>query len=350
MLDVNKYKVSALITIKDAVKKMDDAGIGFCVCVNDSDTVLGVMSDGDFRRAVLNGENLDQRVENIINKEFCFIAPGYTKIDVEKIFYKSVVQHIPVIENGHLLDIITEEKFLGIERYKKGEVLDNSVVIMAGGKGKRMDPFTRILPKPLIPLGDDPIIKVIMDEFCKYGMNDFYISLNDKGKMIKAYFHDHDLSYSMQYIEEEMQLGTAGALKYLDGILNDTFFVSNCDIIIKTDYSSLLKFHKKGGYDLTLVASMRHYVIPYGICDVNNGGELNTIIEKPEYDFLVNTGLYVIEPSTLQYLNEGEFCDMTDLIKKIQKNNMKVGVFPVTEKSWADAGQWLEYSETVKAY
>ena len=156
---------------------------------------------------------------------------------------------------------------------------------MAGGKGKRMDPFTRILPKPLIPLGDEPIIKIIMDEFNKFGIVNFYISLNEKAKMIKAYFHDHSSPYTIQFIDEEEPLGTAGALKYLKGKLDAPFFVSNCDIVLHANYKSILDFHTKGSYALTLVASMRHFTIPYGVCDVINDGELVEIKEKPEYDF-----------------------------------------------------------------
>lgn len=219
---------------------------------------------------------------------------------------------------------------------------------MAGGKGARLDPFTRILPKPLIPFGNDPVIKVIMDEFGKFGMNDFYISLNDKGRMVKAYFHDHDMDYRIEYIEEDKPLGTAGALKCLDGKMDGTFFVSNCDIIIQADYVSIFDFHKKGSYDLTLVGSMQQYTIPYGICDIDNGGVLKGIREKPEYDFLVNTGLYLLEPAIPQYIPENEYFDMTDLIKKIQDNGLKVGVFPISEKSWIDVGQWAEYKNTIK--
>jgi NDP-sugar pyrophosphorylase family protein len=219
---------------------------------------------------------------------------------------------------------------------------------MAGGEGKRLDPFTRILPKPLIPLGDEPIIMLIMKEFAKFGMKHFNISLNDKGRMIKAYFHDHEMPFQIDYIEEDKPLGTAGALKYMSGKIDRPMFVSNCDIIVRADYTELLKFHNKGEYDLTLVASMRHFVIPYGVCEVGSQGDLIDISEKPEYDFLVNTGLYLLNPETLNLIPNDRAFDMTDLITEVRSNNMKVGVFPVSEKSWADIGQWTEYRETIK--
>jgi len=348
MQELSRYIVSPSSSIKEAVGRMDEAGIGFCVCVDGQDKVIGVISDGDFRRGVLSGVSVDEKADEIINKNFRFLSSGYSKYEVTQIFKEDVVRHIPIIDDGKLVDIITEDAFFGLERGKVKASLDNPVVIMAGGKGKRLDPFTRIFPKPLIPIGDDPIIKVIMDKFVAYGMNDFYLSLNDKGRMIKAYFTDHEFPYSIQYIEEEKPLGTAGALKYLEGKFDQSFFVSNCDILIETDYEAILDYHIEGAYALTLVASMRNYVIPYGICDIDNGGTLQAIREKPEYDFLVNTGLYLLEPMVLNLIPDNTYFDMTDLINSVQKKSLKVGVFPISEKSWVDIGQWGEYQKAVK--
>ncbi len=348
MLEIDKYKIPINLSIRNTVKQMDKGGIGFCVCVDDEDKVIGVISDGNFRRAVLNGVPLNENVDKIINRNFKYLLKNYTKKDVKDIFTNTVAQHIPVLDDGKLIDIITERSFFGIESGKNKRVLNNQVVIMAGGKGNRLDPFTRILPKPLIPIGNDPVIKVIMDEFRKFGMSNFYISLNEKSRMVKAYFQDYDLDYHIEYIEEDKPLGTAGSLKFLEGKMKESFFVTNCDVIIKNDYANILKFHHERQYALTLVGSMQQYTIPYGICDIDNGGVLKGIREKPEYDFLVNTGLYLLEPAILQYIPENKYFDMTDLINKIQDNGLKVGVFPISEKSWIDVGQWAEYKNTIK--
>ena len=348
--DMEKYKVLLSFSIKKAVGQMDEGGIGFCVCVDHEDKVVGVISDGDFRRAVLVGHSLDDNVEKIMNRDFFYVSKNCSNKDIEDTFLDSGVQHIPVLSNGALIDIYTKERFFSGEINGYRATLDNPVVIMAGGKGTRMDPFTRILPKPLIPLGNEPVIKVIMAEFEKFGMNDFYISINNKGRMVKAYFHDHDLPYSIQYIEEEKPRGTAGALNYLVDKFDKPFFVSNCDVIIHTDYVSILDFHVQGAYDLTLVASMRHYTIPHGVCDVSDGGDLKGIREKPEYDLLVNTGLYLLEPTVLNLISDDQFFDMPDLINKVLERGLRVGAFPVSEKSWADVGQWEEYSKTLKDF
>lgn len=347
MKDINFYKIPHSLSIREAIKVIDEGGIGFCVCVDDKEKAIGVISDGDFRRAVHSGIQLDENVVKITNKEFFYVEKDHNKKDLEKIFNNPLVRQVPVLEEGKLLDIITRENFCGDEISRKRKCMDSQVVIMAGGKGTRLDPFTRILPKALAPLGNDPVIKVIMDEFKKFGMNDFFISLHDKGSMIKAYFHDHSLGYRIDYIDEAKPLGSAGALKKLEGKVNTAFFVSNCDIMIHADYSALFDFHKKGSYDLTLVGSMQHYAVPYAVCDIENGGILKKIREKPQSDLLVNTGLYILEPAVLRYIPLDTNFSMIDLIRKAQDDGSKVGVFPVSEKSWIDVGQLSEYTNII---
>lgn len=349
MENLNKYIVYQNENIRNAIKKMDEGGIGFVVCVGENENVIGVISDGDFRRAVLNGISLNENVLRITNNDFKYLTKGYLKEDAFELFRETVVQHIPVLENGKLVEIITEDDFYDIRgKEKSKDVLNIPVVIMAGGKGTRLDPFTRILPKPLIPIGDKTMIEIIMDEYAKYGMSDFYISVNHKAKMIKAYFEDQDIGYNIKYIDESQPLGTAGALKFLENKIDSTFFVSNCDIIIKNDYFKIYEFHKDGSFDLTLVASMQHHTVPYGVCEIENKGHLKEIREKPEYDFLVNAGMYLLEPSVCKFIPIDEYFDMTDLISKCQREGLTVGVYPVSEKSYIDVGQWEEYRKVLQ--
>jgi len=347
--NITKYTVLEKDTIRKAIRKMDEGGIGFITCVDGNDKVVGVVTDGDFRRAILRGINLENGIGQIANKDFYFLETGYKSKEAEDIFEDTPARHIPVLDNGKLVDIVIDEEFFKIEErgISRGPKLNLPVVIMGGGKGTRLDPFTRILPKALIPIGEKPIIEVIMDEYAKYGMKDFFISVNHKSKMIKAYFEDLQERYNIYYIDEDKPLGTAGALKYLEGKFSSSFFVSNCDIIIKGDYSKIYKFHKEGKYSLTLVASMQHHTIPYGVCEIKNGGELEVIREKPEYDFLVNAGMYLLEPEVLKFIPETKFYHMTHLIENLQQKGKNIGVYPVSEKSWIDVGQWSKYNNNV---
>ena len=230
------------------------------------------------------------------------------------------------------------------------ESLKLPVVIMAGGEGTRLAPFTKILPKPLMPMGDKPIIEVIINRFYDYGCNDFYLSLNYKSNIIKAYFSDFEHKYKINYILENKPLGTAGSLYLLKKKIKKTFFVSNCDILIEADYADILKFHYQRKNKITLVSSMKNFMIPYGVCQIKDGGILRSIREKPEYDFLVNTGMYVLEPSVLSDVPRNQFYTITDLINDYLKKNEKVGVYPVSDKSWLDMGQFEELQEMIKKF
>lgn len=347
MKDINFYKVRDNYTIRQAIKKIDAGGIGFCVCVDVKNRVIGVITDGDFRRGILNGISLDENITKIVNKKFISIGTIHDDKDVRNIFNTTVIKHIPVIDDGKLMDLITEEEYFGIKIQQKYPKLNLPVLIMAGGKGTRLDPFTRILPKPLIPFGNKAMIEIIMDEYAKFGMKNFYISINHKGKMIRAYLEEHESDYTFQYITEDKPLGTAGAFKYLEGKINASFFVSNCDISIKEDYSKIYKFHQKGNFSLTLVASIQNHIVPYGVCEIEYGGILKKIIEKPQYDFLVNTGMYLVEPSILKLIPQNQKFDITDLINKVHEKRLNVGVYPVSDKSYIDVGQLPEYKKVL---
>lgn len=349
MKNINFYQVPSNTLIRIAIKKMDEGGIGLIVCVNDKNEVLGIVTDGDFRRAVLNGISLERTIMDISNTKYLYLYKDYSDEDVKSKFILTGGKPIPVIKNKKLSDIITEEKY-----FKENEPLhteksmDIPVVIMAGGKGTRLDPFTRVLPKPLIPIGNQTIIELIMEKFSKFGVNDFHISINHKGKMIKAYFEDNTHKYRISFIEEPKPLGTAGSLKYIHSKLKGDILVSNCDIIIDADYQDIYEFHKDNNFDLTIIASMQHHKVPYGVCEIENGGHLQKLIEKPEYDFLVNTGFYVLNSKILPYIPDDTYFDMTDLIELLKTKKMNVGVYPVSEKSWIDIGQWQEYREALK--
>ena len=220
---------------------------------------------------------------------------------------------------------------------------------MAGGKGLRLNPFTKILPKPLVPLNDKTIIEHIIDKFVSFGIKNFTLTLNYKSKILKSFFKElKNTNITIKFLEEKKPLGTAGSLKLLKNKLPNNFFVSNCDVLIKADYKEIYDFHKKNKNIVTIVASTKELKIPYGVCKINKKGLLSQIDEKPSYNFLVNTGLYVINSKSLKLIPSGKRFDVNELINKIKKNKGRVGIFPINEKSWFDVGQWNEYEKTTK--
>ena len=289
------------ITIKQALKKLSLTGEKCLIVANEYYTLLGTLSDGDLRKAILKGAGISNSISAIYNSEPTVLVNGNYNIEqAKKLFAKYKFDLIPITDQkGKIIDaLIWGDVFLDSWQ-KKSRDLNIPVVIMAGGKGTRLEPFTKVLPKPLVPIHEKPVIEHIIERFTNAGVHEFILSINYKAHIMKAFFKELNPDYAIEFVEENKPLGTAGSLKLLEKKLKTPFLVTNCDIIIKIDYMDLYDFHQKNNYDITLVASLKKYTIPYGTCELNGEGHLKQINEKPEYDFLVNTGLYVLNPDVL---------------------------------------------------
>ena len=338
----NQISINKNTTILEALKKMDELFVRLLLVMED-DIFISLVSIGDLQRAIIKNLPLTTPVNNIFRKNIQVgnIEDDYNKIKKNMLANKT--ECMPILDkNNKLVDaIFWEDLFAETERNEKK--LDLPVIIMAGGKGTRMRPLTNVIPKPLIPIDDKTIAEHIIDNFQKIGCNNFYFSVNYKSEMIKDYFNKLDKNYNIEFFEEEKPLGTAGSLHLLTGKINKTFFISNCDILIKDDYREIYKYHKEYKNELTIVGSFRHYPIPYGTLETGDGGKLISLQEKPQLSFLINSGMYILEPHLIEEIPKNQFFNITDLINKIKDRNGRVGVFPVTEKSWVDIGTWNEY-------
>jgi len=338
-------------SIRETLKAIDAGGLGIVCVVNEEEEVIGVVTDGDFRRAVLNGVELGNSVEKIVNRDFKFVNKTATDKTIINLFLSSTVERIPVLDDGKLVKMARRENYYLEGKQVLPEVNnDVPVVIMAGGKGTRLAPFTNIFPKPLLPMGDRSMVEIIMDEYIKYGFDNFTLTVNYKSELLKAYFKDLSHNYNIRFIKENQYLGTAGALRLIDLNNSDQIIVSNCDILIKENPNNLLKFHNDGNYDLTLVAAVVHHKVSYGVCTITNGGELSKMMEKPEYDYLVNTGVYIVNTNSLSLIPSNKLYHITDLIDDIKATGGNVGVYPVSERSWIDVGEWEGYDNAAKLW
>ena len=337
-------------TIKEAMEALDKTAEKVLLVVDENESLIGSLTDGDIRRHILKDQNLIGTIENAYNRNPVFVfQEDFDPEKIKAVFLKNKIDVIPILDqNRKVVDFITWEKAFGNNRKPENQKLDVPVVIMAGGKGTRLEPFTRVLPKPLIPVGDKPVIDHIIDRFRVYGISEFYLTIHHMAKIIRAYFEEKNPDYSVGIVEEDEPRGTAGSLKLLANKLNKPFFVSNCDIVIETDYADLYRFHMRKKYDITLVASAKQFNIPYGICELNGGGSLERIEEKPEYNFLVNAGMYVLNPAVLELIPDNQLFHITHLIDKVKENGGRIGVYPVSEKAWIDVGQWAEYRNALK--
>ncbi len=344
-----KLKVESTISIKKAMQLLNETAEKCLIVVNKQDKLLGTITDGDIRRTILSGANFSIDISSSYNKKPYYVLEGdYSEQFVKNILTEKKVDLIPVVNNNNIVINCIQLSDLTSTNKLKQSTYRIPVVIMAGGKGSRLKPFTDVLPKPLVPVHEKPIIEHIIDKFTAIGCEEFYVTINYKGKILKAYFEELSKPYKISFVEESDFFGTAGSLKLIDKNINSTFFVSNCDIIIKSDYAKVFEFHKNGNYDVTLVASAKEYIIPYGTCDLDKNGNLSHINEKPSYDFLINTGLYIINPNLLDLIPRDEFYHITHLIEDAKNKGMKVGVFPIEDSSWIDVGQWNEYKDAIK--
>jgi dTDP-glucose pyrophosphorylase len=337
------------VPVKEALKKLDQLIEKTLFVIDESQKLIGSLTDGDIRRWILNEGSLSETVEKVCFKGTYFVKSDYEIDVVKKEVIAREIEFVPVLnEKNQIIEFLVSDKlFDGTLQTKVNKSLNVPVLIMAGGKGTRMEPFTRILPKPLIPIGDKSILEIIINRFLEFDVDHFYISINHKAKIIKSFFEELQPNYKISYVYEEQPLGTVGALKYLEGEFSGNIILTNCDIIINADYFDLLQHHIKNENLITLVASVKHYNIPYGICQVENGGDLIKIDEKPEYEFLVNTGMYVINSKALRHIPKNKFFHVTHLIEEIKKNSGKIGIYPIGENAWYDTGEWKEYKKVM---
>jgi len=345
MTNYSELCVPSSYSIMDAIKVLDQTHERIVMILEDG-ILKGILTDSDVRRAILAHIDLNESVTRAMNTSPCVVYEnqnGDTRKAALEILEAKNLDAIPVINSDGKLTGV-EVRHLGNEEIcDRNKSLNVPVVIMAGGKGTRLAPYTNVLPKPLIPIGEKTILERVIDSFEVYGCKEFIISVNYKKNLIKAFFQDSEEQRKVSFIEEEKFSGTAGSLYLLNGKLTDTFFVSNCDILLDVDYEKVLQFHKENKNKITILTSLKDYTIPYGIVelseDVNDEGHVRGLREKPSMNFLVNTGVYVLEPEVLALIPEGEFFHITDLIEKCIGLGMNVGAYPITEKAWEDMGE-----------
>tara|TARA_Y100000294_G_scaffold46423_1_gene43047 strand:- start:314 stop:1396 length:1083 start_codon:yes stop_codon:yes gene_type:complete len=348
------------LSIKDALKKLTKVGEKCLVVVDKENKLLGTLSDGDVRKAILKGKyNKDKINKYYQTKPTFLIAGDYSLSQAKNIFAKKRIDVIPIVKKSKkVIDILTFENFFkenDTNNYSKKfqiKLPDKSayydVVIMAGGKGARLEPFTNVLPKPLVPINEKPVIEHIIERFIENKVSNFFITLNYKSKILKAFFQEMKPGFKLSFVDEPKPLGTAGGLSLLRGKIKKPFLVTNCDTIIKINFDDLMNFHISNDNDITLVVSSKEHIIPYGTCKLTKTGYLKKIIEKPKFDFFVNVGLYVLNPNLINLIPRNKNYNMTDLIQDAKRKKKQVGVYPIDDASWIDVGQWSEYHKAIE--
>jgi dTDP-glucose pyrophosphorylase len=298
--------------------------------------LMGTLTDGDVRRHLLSGGSINDVVLSAANQR---PQMAETRARASELLHAYGYPAVPVVKEGNqLVDVVLAPVLSKIVLPKLGL----PVVIMAGGKGTRLDPYTRILPKPLIPVGDFPIIEHIMQRFEDYGCSAFHVVVNYKKQLIKAYFSESSQHYNVTWYDEEQPLGTGGGLHLLKRQMREPFFLTNCDILLRSDYADMLQFHREHGNIITMIGAYKTLTIPYGVVDIENDGVILTMREKPELSFLTNTGMYIVEPQVLEDIPSNTPIGFPEIIELERRKGSKVAVYPVSESEWMDMGQMSE--------
>jgi len=338
--DMFKNRIISLnSTLLEALKKMDLLDRKLLIVLN-RDRFFGLVSAGDIQRAIIQNLPLEAQIKDILRKTIRIAKPEDNLETIRQMMFDFRMELCPVVnDQSEIVKVYYWEDIFQEDKLQPKVSFNLPVVIMAGGFGTRLKPLTNVLPKPLIPIGERTMLEEIFNRFNQYGCNHFYLSVNYKADLIRFYLESLKLPFQIDYLIEDKPLGTAGSLSLLKNVISETFFVSNCDIIIEQDYGEILSFHQENMNELTLVAALKHFPIPYGTLETGENGKLLSLYEKPELTFKINSGMYILEPHLLNEIPEHEFFHITQLIEQVMRRGGKVGVFPVSERSWKDIGE-----------
>ena len=327
-----------------AIKKINRLGGLSLMVVKNKNIFKGILSSYDLRKAIMNKNILNKNISKIYNKKPKFIFEDQLNDKISDVQNKvRRLGVMPVIDRKtHKIVKVINLSNINSIKPKNVKKINCSVVIMAGGKGIRLRPYTDVLPKPLLPLNKKPAIRHILEKFKQYSPSKFYITLNYKSELLKSYFEETKGQFNIKLVNEDKPLGTAGSLFLIKKKIKKYFFLTNCDTIVNTNYYDILKYHQKNKNDITVVVARKIFKIPYGVASSKKENQLK-LIEKPKLKLKINVGLYLINKNILDQIKSKRYLDFTSLINSSIKNDKKVGYYEVKDKEWIDVGEMDKY-------
>jgi dTDP-glucose pyrophosphorylase len=348
MVDLKNRFISPSLSIIEVFRLMDNLDKKLLIII-EGDKFVGLISAGDIQRAIIQNKPYNTPIKEILRKNIRVAKPQNSFDEIREMMLDYRMELCPVInETNEIVNVYFWEDIFQGKKTVPLKQFNLDVVIMAGGFGTRLKPLTNVLPKPLISIGDKTMLEDIFERFGNHGCSTFLISVNYKADLIEYYIKNKNLPYRLHFFKEEIPMGTAGSLSLLKGKINNTFFVSNCDNLIEQDYSEILDYHLSNKNEITVVAALKHYPIAYGTIETAENGRLLKLTEKPDLTIKINSGMYILEPHLIDEIPKNKLTHITHLIERIVERNGKVGVFPVSEKSWKDVGDWGEYIKYIK--
>jgi dTDP-glucose pyrophosphorylase len=344
MKNIENIKLTSNATIKETLEIIDNGALQIALIVDENDKLLGTLTDGDLRRGLLKGLDLNSSIESIIFKTPTIAKISNTKEEILKLALSKKLHQIPIIDdNGKVLGI--QE----IEELVKPKEKTNKVVLMVGGLGTRLRPLTENIPKPMLKVGNKPILQTIVEKFAEYGYTNIVMCVNYKSHIIQDYFGDgNTFGISIEYVLEKQRMGTAGALSLLKEKPTEPFFVMNGDLLTSINFEHLHDFHMSNNSIGTMCVREYDFQVPYGVVNIRDS-KILAIEEKPTHKFFISAGIYMLSPEVLDYIPKNEFYDMPTLFEKLIIENKNTISFPLREY-WLDIGGIEEYKKANEEY
>lgn len=328
-----KLVLNESTTFEDAIRELDKQGVGFLPIVDSGNKLLGIITDGDVRRAILNKQ---YRLDAIINRQPATLNYKVTRSHAINYLKSIHRRHVPLVDDSNrLVDVVVLDDF-------QFNAKPNKVVIMAGGLGSRLGSLTEHTPKSMLSVGNKPLLSSIISHCYEYGFSQIYLCVNYKADVIKSYFQDgSQFGVSITYVEENQRMGTAGAISLIEDDFDDPFIVLNADILTTINLDMLLKHHEKMRADATMCVKEVEYQLPYGVV-ATNAEQVIALEEKPVQKTLINAGIYVLNPAMIQLIPKQTYFDMTQLFEQALNGGMKVAAYTINEY-WLDIGRLSDY-------
>lgn len=342
MLDPKKHFISPKSSIRDAIEVIDNGAAQVALVVDSNIKLLGLVTDGDIRRGIINNLPLDGEVSLIMTKSPLVLTAGSKKAEILQLMREKSIHHIPLVDgNGCIFGLEVLDDLL------KKRSLTSPVVIMAGGKGERLGSLTKNCPKPMLEVNGKPMLEIILEKCIDAGFTNFHFSVNYlKEKIIKYFGIGEKWGVSISYLEETEPLGTCGSLKLLPNKIFDDILVLNGDVLTDLEYDRLMAYHQKSSNLMTVCTRSHRVRIPFAVM-TSSGAKLEKFVEKPMYDFQVNAGVYILNPRLIEKI-PNEFYNITDLLDDLLDSKTTVGVFPIHE-NWKDIGNPIDFREAVES-
>ena len=343
MKKLKKISIQSNTKISEALKNINANEIKFVMVVDKHQKLLGTVTDGDIRRAVLKNIDLNSPVSLIMNSNAITANVSTSREKLINLMKIKSIQQLPLLdEKKCVVDLLTFQDLIS------PNLNNNPVIIMAGGLGKRLRPLTKNVPKPMLLIGNKPILQRIFELLIDQGFHKFYFSVNFKSKLIENYFGDGSRwGVNIKYIAEDSKMGTAGSLSLLKENFLDNILVLNADLFTDINFVKLLNFHKRIKSDATMVVNEKEFEIPYGVLTLKDN-KILSIAEKPKTKFYINAGIYVLSPSIITKIPK-KFFDMTSFFEKIITQKLNVNAY-ISDELWIDIGSIKEFKKTQKLF